>query len=144
MAGALASYILNMYTINHGEIALMIRVLIVDDDDTLRLLIRLVLERMGCEVFDARNGVEAERQAAKTNPELVLLDIMMPVQGGYDTCSNLRRGGYSGTIIMCSSLQAEHEKDRADSVGANGFIQKPFTRESVRPILDSIHMQSVL
>jgi DNA-binding response OmpR family regulator len=108
------------------------------------MLMRHLLASMGCDVADARNGVDAEEVAARIQPDLVLLDIMMPIQDGYETASNLRRSGYSGSIVMCSSLQAKHEEVRTQSAGADGYIQKPFTRDSIWPILNSLRAQKAV
>jgi len=116
----------------------VIRVLIVDDDDVLRMLMRRMLESMSCEVYDVRTGIDAQEVTQHFRPDLVLLDIMMPLQNGYETCANLREGGFAGTIVLCSSLQAKREETRTVNAGANGFIQKPFTRDSIWPILNAI------
>ena len=113
----------------------MPRVLIIDDDDTLRRLMKVSLQTLNCEIFEAPNGIAGEELAQEINPDLILIDIMMPLQDGYKTCANLRAFGYEGMILMCSSLQERREKVRTQSSGANGFIQKPFTRDAIQPYL---------
>ena len=119
----------------------MLGVLVVDDDSDMRLLIRRLVTMLGCQSFEARNGIEAETMVVETNPDAVLLDIMMPVQDGYETCAKLRAKGYTGTIIMVSALQEQTQIERAREVGANAYIQKPITREVLRMHLDHLKSQ---
>src|SRR5258706_4120951 len=109
----------------------MLRVLVIDDDQGIRLLTRRMLTTLGCESFEASNGIEGQEKAQELRPDLILLDIMMPIQDGYEACEKIRIDGYAGPIIMISSLQEEREKSRTQEVGASAYIQKPLSRDIV-------------
>jgi CheY-like chemotaxis protein len=119
----------------------MLSVLVVDDDPDMRLLTRRLLTMLGCQSFEARNGVEGESMALDIKPEAILLDIMMPVQDGYETCRNLRGQGYTGSIILVSALQEQTQKEKAQASGATAYIQKPLTRDVLKIHLDYIQAQ---
>ncbi|HRE49240.1 MAG TPA: response regulator [Aggregatilineales bacterium] len=112
------------------------RVLVVDDDPAIRLVTKRMLKNMQCEAYEAKDGVEGERLANELLPDLVLLDIMMPLQDGYETCARLRRGGYMGRIVLFSALMRDNERNRAKVAGATGYIQKPVTREELEQYLE--------
>ncbi len=107
----------------------MLRVLVVDDDPDICLLTRRLLTTLGCESFAARSGIDAEDMVKTLHPALILLDIMMPIQDGYETCKRLRAQGFAGIVIMISALQEQAEKVRTQSAGANAYIQKPITKQ---------------
>jgi CheY-like chemotaxis protein len=113
------------------------RVLIVDDDPAIRLVTKRLLKNMKYEPMEARDGLEGERIAIESMPDLILLDIMMPMQDGYETCARLRAKGFEKPILLFSALLRENERGRARSVGANGYIQKPITQDELRRYLDS-------
>jgi DNA-binding response OmpR family regulator len=116
----------------------MLRVLVVDDDPDICLLTRRLLTTLGCESFDAKNGIDAEELVQTLNPDLVLLDIMMPIQDGYDTCKKLRARHYTGTVIMISALQEQTEKLKTHEAGANAYIQKPITKQVLALHIDHV------
>ncbi len=116
----------------------MLRVLVVDDDPDICLLTRRLLTTLGCESFDARNGFDAEELVKTLHPDLVLVDIMMPIQDGYETSKKLRAQGFTGTIIMISALQEEMEKVRTQKAGATAYIQKPITKQILALHVDHI------
>jgi DNA-binding response OmpR family regulator len=107
----------------------MLKILVVDDDPDICLLTRRLLTTLNCESFEARSGIDAEPMVKNIHPDLILLDIMMPLQDGYETCKKLRMQGYGGPIIMISALQEETEKVKTQSAGATAYIQKPITKQ---------------
>ena len=118
----------------------MLSVLVVDDEPNLRLLTRRMLTRLNCESIEASNGIQGEELALEHKPDLVLLDIMMPVQDGYETCAHLRTRGYNGVIILVSAISELEGKSRAAEIGANAYIPKPMTLDVLRLHLQ--HLQS--
>lgn len=106
----------------HGPV----RVLIVDDTADIRLLLRFTLERAGgFEVVDeAGNGREAQDLAAQHHPDVVLLDLAMPVMDGLEALPGLRRILPQATIIVLSGFTADKMTDRAIAAGADGYVQK--------------------
>ncbi|NOT58290.1 MAG: response regulator [Deltaproteobacteria bacterium] len=108
-------------------------VLIVDDDFTIRLLMREALEQAGFLVVEAGNGPEALALFARQLPEIVLLDVIMPDVDGFTICAALRQlpGGARIPVVMVTGLDDLDSINRAYEVGATDFITKPI----VWPIL---------
>jgi CheY-like chemotaxis protein len=119
----------------------MATVLIIDDDPDLRLLTRRLVQTLGAATIEARNGEEGEMIALQQNPDLILLDIMMPVQDGLITCANLRQHGFSGAIVLMSAMPEAAGRQQAADCGASGYISKPMNRailkEHLEPLLVS-------
>ncbi|MEO1131907.1 MAG: response regulator [Cyanobacteria bacterium J06639_1] len=103
-------------------------VLVVDDDELLRLVIRDLLEMAGyrvAEVADATAGIEWCRTA---RPDLVLLDALMPEMDGFDCCRHLRSlfPASELPILMLTALSDAGTADRVAAAGATGYVAKPF------------------
>jgi CheY-like chemotaxis protein len=113
------------------------QVLLVDDDDDNRFMFSQLVLGLECDVHQAGSGPEAEEVAKAKTPNLVLLDVMMPGQNGYETCRNMRRDGFKGKVILLSALPVEVGQNRAKDCGANGYLQKPVTREVLKRFLDA-------
>jgi two-component system chemotaxis response regulator CheY len=104
-----------------------IRVLIVDDLPFMRAAIRAVLEEAGMEVAaEAENGRDGIFLYMQTQPDIVLLDIVMPVMDGITALQGLIRQDPGARIIMCSALGEQELIVRAIQLGARDFIVKPF------------------
>lgn len=103
------------------------RILLADDEVDILEFIRYNLQREGYEVFTAENGAEALRVAAECRPHLILLDRMMPVMDGAQTCAELRRDErFRDTIIVfLSALGEEEEQLIGFDAGADDYITKP-------------------
>lgn len=103
------------------------RILVADDDDGLRQLLRLILSREGFEVFEAANGEEALTLAAAVDPALILLDVMMPDLDGYDVCRRLKGDPRTGNVpvVFVSAAADVMRRNDAQNVGAVACIQKP-------------------
>jgi signal transduction histidine kinase/DNA-binding response OmpR family regulator len=103
------------------------RILIVDDGATIRMFVRQALEQAGFVVEEAENGRQALELFARTCPDLVLLDVIMPEMDGFRTCAALRQTarGEHLPIVMLTGLEDEASIDRAYEVGATDFITKP-------------------
>lgn len=106
----------------------MPKVLVVDDEESLRTLLRTNLESHGYEVDEAANGVEALDRIAQDTPDLVILDTMMPEVDGFDVLDQLR--GVSRfrnlPVIMLTAKTAEEDRVRAFTAGAQDFVPKPY------------------
>jgi DNA-binding NarL/FixJ family response regulator len=103
-------------------------VLVVDDDASQRALLRTILQRIGLDVAEAEDGESALRSAARQPPSLVLLDVQLPLVGGYEVCRELReRYGQDLPIVFVSGTRVE-SGDRAAGIllGADDYITKPF------------------
>ena len=101
------------------------RVLVVDDEPELRKSIVAGLEAQGYEVYAAADGEEALRLAAISPPDFVILDLMMPVLDGMETCRRLR-AWTDVPILVLSARSEETQKVRALDLGADDYLTKPF------------------
>jgi diguanylate cyclase (GGDEF)-like protein/PAS domain S-box-containing protein len=103
--------------------------LIVDDDAMMRLLIRQTLERAGFVCHEAVNGVAALEQFPALQPDILLMDVMMPDMDGYEACARLRQlpDGAVVPVLMLTGLDALESINRAYQVGATDFISKPIS-----------------
>lgn len=102
------------------------RVLVVDDDDTVRDVVRRYLERAGFDVVLAGDGDEALRQFAARSPDLVVLDVMMPGKSGLDVCRELRKTS-EVPIVMLTALGEEENRIAGLQLGADDYVTKPFS-----------------
>ena len=99
-------------------------ILVVDDEPDLRDLVALTLADDGFDVAVARDGREALERIAERRPDLILLDMMMPVMDGRALCARLRAdGGLPRVVVMTA---ADHVAQCAREVGAVGWLAKPF------------------
>jgi DNA-binding response OmpR family regulator len=106
------------------------RILVVDDDEDIRLLVRELLERAGYEVVEATDGREALKLMYSNPPALVLLDITMPDLDGYQTLERIRDLS-DVPVAMLTARSQELEKVRGLSAGADDYIAKPFGRQEL-------------
>ena len=104
-------------------------VLLVEDDDAIAYLLRFLLERMGCRVLAARDGVEAmEAIESGEVARLVLLDMMLPVHDGLTLLGRLRKlPQWDGVpVVMLTAKGEQGFVSKAFAAGATDFVQKPF------------------
>ncbi len=100
-------------------------VLVVDDDPDMVDLMLIVLEQAGYMARSARNGREALAAVAERVPGLVLLDMLMPVMNGWE-CAHELRSRYGNAVKIVVVTAAEHPRARAEEVGADDVLPKPF------------------
>jgi len=104
--------------------------MIVDDAAFMRMMIKENLKRVGFSDFiEAGNGEEAVTLFAETRPDLILLDITMPVKDGLTALQEIRQKDPSAKIVMCSAMGQENMVIEAVKQGALDFIVKPFKPE---------------
>ncbi len=103
------------------------RILVVDDDEHARHLMEAMLLPNGYEVILSKDGKEATGIAGSQNPDLILLDIMMPGMDGYSTLAKLKEDRMTKNVpvIMVSAVGLELNKTLANQFGATGYITKP-------------------
>jgi DNA-binding response OmpR family regulator len=107
-----------------------LRVLVVDDDADIRLLLRELLERAGYAVDEAEDGRTALRVLFTTPPSLVILDVSMPEMDGYQTLERIRDLS-DVPVLMLTARTQELEKVRGLSAGADDYVAKPFGRQEL-------------
>jgi DNA-binding response OmpR family regulator len=113
------------------------KILIADDEPNIVTALEYLLQKNGYEVLIARNGDAALELVEKHKPDLVLLDVMMPVKSGYEVCQLMReRAAWRHIkIVMLTAKGREVEMNKGLSVGADLYITKPFsTQELVQKI----------
>ena len=106
------------------------RILVVDDDEDIRLLLRELLERAGYTVDEAPDGRTALRNLFAVPPSLVILDVSMPDLDGYQTLERIRDLS-EVPVIMLTARTQELEKVRGLSAGADDYVAKPFGRQEL-------------
>ena len=113
------------------------KILIADDEPNIVTALEFLLERAGYEVRTARNGGEALAAIAQDPPDLVLLDIMMPVKSGYEVCKRIREEPEWGKVkvVMLSAKGRDAEVTKGLAMGADLYVTKPF---STRELLSQI------
>ena len=102
------------------------KVLVVDDDVKTVELVRLYLNRDGCQVLTAYNGVEALRLARESCPDLIVLDLMLPDIDGLEVCRTLRHES-DVPIIMLTAKTTDQDKLTGLDLGADDYVTKPFS-----------------
>ncbi|MBM4153643.1 MAG: response regulator [Lentisphaerae bacterium] len=106
------------------------RILVIDDDDSIRLFIRRVLERQRCEVLEARNGDEGIRMYRENLPDLVLLDLYMPEKDGLETLRELRKETPPPRVVTMSGGGPKYDVTILQSarfLGSHSALVKPFS-----------------
>lgn len=99
---------------------------IVDDEDAIRTAVRLNLSREGYTIIEAGDGEAAIELVKDKKPDLIVMDVMMPVKDGLNTCRSLRGEGISTPIILLTSRSASVDKVLGLDLGADDYLAKPF------------------
>lgn len=110
-----------------------IKVMVIDDSNTIRRSAEIFLKASGCQVILAEDGFDALAKISNEHPDLIFVDIMMPRLDGYQTCSLIKRNArYKTTpVIMLSSKDGLFDRARGRMVGSDQYLTKPFTQETL-------------
>ena len=110
-----------------------VRVLVIDDSNTIRRSAEIFLKQGGHEVMLAEDGFDALAKVNDYQPQLIFCDILMPRLDGYQTCAIIKRNAkYSGVpVVMLSSKDGVFDKARGRMVGAQDYLTKPFTKDQL-------------
>ena len=105
-------------------------VLIVDDNEQNLELVQAYLEDLGCQIKAARDGIEALSMIDREQPDLVLLDVMMPRMSGFQACSRIKANPQTRDVpvIMITALNEVGDVERAVESGADDFLTKPVNK----------------
>jgi twitching motility two-component system response regulator PilG len=116
-----------------------VRVMVIDDSNTIRRSAEIFLMQAGCQVILAENGFDALSKIADHQPDLIFVDIMMPRLDGYQTCALIKKSGKhrSTPVIMLSSKDSLFDRARGRMVGSDEYLTKPFTKESLLKAVES-------
>ncbi len=113
----------------------MPRILVVDDAEFMRLRLSKLLASHGYEVIEAADGQQAVERYRALRPDLVLMDITMPVMDGIAAVKGIKQIDTSATIIMCSALGQQSMVIEAVKAGARDFVVKPFEPEKILAVI---------
>ena len=110
-----------------------IKVMVIDDSNTIRRSAEVFLVQAGCTVVLAEDGFDTLAKVADHQPDVVLVDIMMPRLDGYQTCALIKKNPkFSATpVIMLSSKDGVFDRARGRMVGSDEYLTKPFTKETL-------------
>lgn len=114
-----------------------IKIALVEDDENLRFLVAERLQSEGYKVLEAGNGNDAEKIILDEQPNVVLLDWMLPGQQGSEVCTNIRNKGYEGQVIMMTAKGQDIDKIEAYNFGVSDYIIKPFNMDVLVAMIDS-------
>lgn len=114
-------------------------ILVVEDNDDLLLLFKLILESAGYEVVTASNGIDALKNIAEIQPQLVLMDIMMPHLNGIEVARNIKQNqDYQSPPILLVSAVDRLRDEQLQNSKADGIIYKPFDLDDLIWRVDSL------
>ena len=110
-----------------------IKVMVIDDSNTIRRSAEIFLVQAGCQVVLAEDGFDALAKIADHHPEIIFCDIMMPRLDGYQTCALIKKNPRFGVtpVIMLSSKDGLFDRARGRMVGSDEYLTKPFTKDSL-------------
>lgn len=114
------------------------RLLVVDDEPNIRDLLASSLRYTGFEVITAANGSEAIKQAESTNPDLIVLDVMLPDVDGFTVTRRLRENGFTTPILFLTAKDDMSDKVQGLTVGGDDYVTKPFGLEEVVARINAI------
>lgn len=109
----------------------MTKILVVDDEPDILLLHRLNLEAAGYEVVLAADGMKALQRIGDDLPDLVVLDVMMPVLDGWGVLDQLATRHAAPPVVVVSAKSAQDDIDRAMASGAAAYLRKPFNADQL-------------
>lgn len=112
--------------------------LIADDDDNLRSMLAAALRHHGFRVSAVANGREALAAVAADNPDLIVLDVMMPELDGFDTCKRLRSDGNKTPVLFLTARDSTEDKVQGLTMGGDDYLNKPFSIEELAARINAI------
>ena len=110
-----------------------LKVMVIDDSNTIRRSAEIFLTQAGCHVLLAEDGFDALAKITDHLPDVIFVDIMMPRLDGYQTCALIKKNPRlsSTPVIMLSSRDGLFDKARGRIVGSDQFLTKPFSKEEL-------------
>ena len=114
-----------------------IKIALVEDDENLRFLVSERLQSEGYKVLEAGNGNEAETMILAEQPDIVLLDWMLPGKPGSEVCGNIRGKGFDKLIIMMTAKAQDVDKIEAYNFGVSDYITKPYNMDVLVALIEN-------
>ena len=118
------------------------RILIVDDEPDVLLTLRMILESEGFDPLLAADGETALRRIVAERPELVVLDIMMPVLDGWFVLAELGGRPIRPRVVVCSAKSGDTDRARAGELGADEYVTKPFEPDDLVAVIREVLSRS--
>lgn len=118
----------------------MARIMVVDDNPKIRRVVRVILEKEGYNVEEIESGKECLRRLKKEKPDLILLDVMMPEEDGWEVCKKIKSDEKHKDIPVAMLTVRASEEDMNKSIdhGADAHINKPFDVEDLLDRVESL------
>lgn len=109
------------------------KILTVDDSRIVRIMVTRALAKFDCQITEASNGEEGLNVASRERPDLILLDVTMPVMDGMTMLDRIRSDATLRTtpVVMLTAESAQENIARADKLGISGYIAKPFKEDAL-------------
>ncbi len=109
------------------------KILIVDDEPSITVSLKFLMEQNNYEVMTVHNGEDAIKAVPVFSPDLILLDIMLPSQDGFQVCQTLQENPAWKKIkvILLSAMARDLDKAKGDAIGADAYITKPFSNAQI-------------
>ncbi|UOE50195.1 response regulator transcription factor [Mucilaginibacter sp. SMC90] len=114
-----------------------IKIALVEDDENLRFLVAERLQSEGYKVLEAGNGNDAEAMILAEQPDIVLLDWMLPGKPGSEVCANIREKGFDRLIIMMTAKAQDVDKIEAYNFGVSDYITKPYNMDVMVAMIEN-------
>ena len=110
-----------------------LKVLVIDDSNTIRRSAEIFLKQAGCEVVLAEDGFDALAKLSDHGPDIVFCDVLMPRLDGYQTCALIKKSPrfHDIPVVMLSSKDGLFDRARGRLVGSEEYLTKPFTKDSL-------------
>jgi DNA-binding response OmpR family regulator len=106
-------------------------ILIVEDDSGIRVILQDTLTSQGYDVVTAENGIKGLKLAKELRPDLVILDVMLPLMDGFEICKRMRKEGITSPVMMLTVKDEEVDKVLGLELGADDYVTKPFSVKEV-------------
>jgi two-component system OmpR family response regulator len=107
------------------------QVLVVDDEPNIRELVQVALKFHGCSVSTSASGRDALRQAEASQPDLIVLDVMLPDIDGFEVCRQLRAAGNEVPVIFLTARDTSSDTVTGLAIGGDDYVTKPFSVEAL-------------
>jgi len=116
------------------------KILIVDDEPNIIFMLSHRLKQSGFEVVTGKDGQDGYEKARKEEPDLIILDLMLPKMNGYTVCGLLKRDEKFAKIpvIMLTARAQESDKKQGEEAGADAYVKKPFKSEELLNVIEKL------
>jgi twitching motility two-component system response regulator PilG len=116
-----------------------LKVMVIDDSNTIRRSAEIFLVQAGCKVILAEDGFDALAKISDHQPEVIFVDIMMPRLDGYQTCALIKHNKVyrSIPVVMLSSKDGLFDRARGRIVGSEHYLTKPFTKDELLGVIEA-------